>query len=262
VSEVVVLSSSTAAAADFPSEWFDVAAEGHFWLDWRFTAFAAQLRDCGVSLAAPWRAIDLGCGHGVLRRQVERAGGWTVDGCDLHAGALAQGGETRGATYLYDVFDRRPELRQRYDAILLFDVIEHVPEPDAFLAAVLDHLRPGGWLFVNVPALEGLRSHFDTVVGHLRRYDRASLTAALERQRLIVRDVRYWGFAMLPYLVIRRFTRARRDDAAGVIAHGVLPPAPWMDAWIRRIMAVETRLLRRPPLGTSLLAAAQRAGGG
>lgn len=259
MSEVIVL--SPVPAADFPSEWFDITAEGHFWLDWRFAAFAAQLRDCGVPLDAPWRGFDVGCGHGVLRRQVERATAWTVDGCDLHAGALGRNGATRGASYLYDVFDRRPELRERYDAILLFDVIEHVAAPDAFLAAVLDHLKPGGWLFLNVPALERLRSPFDDVVGHLRRYDRASLTATLRRQRLAIRDLRYWGFAMLPYLVIRRVTRARQNDAAGVIAHGVLPPAPWMDAWIRRIMAVETRWLPRPPLGTSLLAAARREGG-
>jgi len=47
-------------------------------------------------------------------------------------------------------------------------------------------LRPGGWLFVNVPALPALASAYDRAVGHLRRYTPASLRAALDQPPIVL----------------------------------------------------------------------------
>jgi SAM-dependent methyltransferase len=246
---------SVLAESDFPSEWYEIIAEGHFWPEWRFRAFLVQLDALGISRTTSWRGLDIGCGHGVVRRQIERCSMWITDGADLNRTALAQNRTQGGETLLYDIHERLPRLAESYDFVVLFDVLEHVADTQAFLRSVVYHLKPGGWLFVNVPALNSLSSAFDRVMGHLRRYNRRTLLAEFTSDALDVRDVRYWGFSMLPYLVMRKLMSSREASVPRVIERGVLPPKPWMDPWIRGAMAVETAHLRNPVIGTSLLAA-------
>ena len=47
------------------------------------------------------------------------------------------------------------EHRSAYDAVTLFDVLEHVNFPARTLAAVRALLKPGGHLFVETPSREG-----------------------------------------------------------------------------------------------------------
>lgn len=246
---------STIATPQFPDTWYEITTDGHFWLEWRFRAFLAQVRALGISLQHPWRGLDVGCGHGAVRRQLTQCSAWITDGADVSRAALAQNHACAGDHLLYDVRDRQPALAESYDFVLLFDVLEHVPDPAAFLTSALYHLKPGGWLFVDVPALNSLASGFDRAVGHLRRYNRRTLRADLDARALDVRDLRYWGGSMLPYLVARKVMTARAVPAPRVIECG-LPPKPWMNNWICKIMAWETRYVPNPPIGTSLLAAA------
>ena len=245
---------------DFPEAWHEITDDGHFLLEWRFRAFLAQLERLGLPTGRPWRGLDVGSGRGVLRRQLERRTAWTVDGADLDRDALARSRAERGEALLYDVRDRSPELRERYDVVLLFDVLEHVEDPPRFLADALHHLKPAGWLFVNVPALPRLRSSFDRVVGHRRRYSRRALRGEVERLPLAVRELRYWGFCMLPYLLLRKLHAPPEREVRRVLERGLSPPAAWMERWIFAIMDFETARLPRPPLGVSLLMAAVKVG--
>ena len=247
---------SAIAESDFPSEWYEIIADGHFWPEWRFRAFLTQLDGLGISRSTRWRGLDIGCGHGVVRRQIEGCTAWITDGADLNRTALAQNRTQSGETLLYDIHERQPGLAESYDFVVLFDVLEHVADTQAFLCSVVYHLKPGGWLFLNVPALNSLSSAFDRVMGHLRRYNRRTLRAEFDSQTVDVRDIRYWGFSMLPYLVLRKLTSSRGASVPRVIERGVLPPKPWMNRWILRAMEIETAHLRNPIVGTSLLAAA------
>lgn len=246
---------STGAVSDFPARWYEITAEGHFWIEWRFRAFLAQVEALGLSRTTGWRGLDIGCGHGAVRRQIERSTAWITDGADLNREALAQNSTRGGETFLYDIHERQPGLAASYDFVLLFDVLEHVEQTHAFLESVLYHLKPGGWLFLDVPALNGLSSGYDRVVGHLRRYNRRTVRAELDAHALNVRDLRYWGFSMLPYLAMRKLMSSRGMSPSQVIERG-LPPNPWLNRWICAIMELETAHLRNPILGTSLLAAA------
>jgi SAM-dependent methyltransferase len=256
MSAVTALSSGP--RPDFPDEWYEVAGEDLFWFEWRFRAFLGQLEALGVPLDGPWHGLDIGCGHGVTRGQLEHATRWTTDGADLNREALDQNRTRAGTAYYYDIHDRRAELEGRYDFLLIFDVLEHLAEPRAFVESALHHLKPGGLLFVNVPALDGLLSRYDEVVGHLRRYDMKTLRAEVEGSGVEVLDLRYWGFSMLPYLVLRRFLSRGTVSKRQVIERGVAPPMPWTEWPIRQIMKLETRLLSSPVLGTSLLLAAKK----
>lgn len=244
---------SIAPEVGFPGDWYDLNSADHFWFQWRIDAALRQFRDCGLATAAPLRVLDVGGGRGVLRDQVEARTSWVVDLVELNQAALASAAPGRGRHLYYDVRDRRPDLLGAYDAAILYDVIEHVEHPQALLDSVARHLKPGGLLLLNVPALQSLFSAFDVAAGHYRRYDRRTLADELAGWEIL--DLRYWGFALVPLLWVRKLLlRAPTDET---IRRGFGPPGGFTRFCLRSLAAVETALLPRGPVGTSLLAIAR-----
>src|ERR1700742_2057474 len=188
---------SPAAEIAFPDQWYEIMDERHFWMKWRTRAFLRQCRALSISTDTPSSVLEIGCGLGVLREMLETATKWTVDAMDLNAGALFHSAPGRGRTALYNIHDRAPELAAKYDAVILFDVIEHIDDPVSFMSSALYHLKPGGYVFINVPALQSLYSKFDAAVGHCRRYNKGTLEAELAKAGVFRVDDRYWGLTML-----------------------------------------------------------------
>lgn len=247
---------SAPPTSEFPQEWYGLATPDSFWMQWRLRAFLSQLDGLGLRLDQPLRALDVGCGNGTLRAQLEATTAWTVDGADIDLTSLEMNPPLRGECLLYDLADRRPEMRERYDALLVFDVIEHIADVPTFLEFCLFHLKPGGNVFINVPALEAVRSAYDDVAGHLRRYDRRTLRSTIESAGLELRDLRYWGFSLLPVAAMRKLVLAATPREK-VIQRGFQAPGSLVEAGLKALMRVETSL-PPPPLGTSLLAAARK----
>lgn len=245
---------SPALSSDFPEQWSELVGQDHFWMQWRLKASVSQLRSLGVSLDAPWHGLEIGCARGVVQTQLGGVSNWRIDGCDLSQASLEANRSSTGRKLLYDIHDRRGELEEAYDFLVLFDVIEHVADPRAFLESALFHLKPGGLVLVNVPALQPLASSYDRAVGHLRRYTRRSLESELQEGGLEVRDVRYWGFSMVPLLILRKMLTSFEKDPEKIIDRGMRERGGLVGRALRALMRFETKLLRRPFLGTSVLA--------
>ena len=84
----------------------------------------------------------------------------------------------------------------RYDAILLYDVLEHLQDPVATLVALGERLAPGGALFILIPNWDSLwRRAFPHHWGglqiprHQLFFDRSSIRGLLERTGYRVRTV-------------------------------------------------------------------------
>jgi SAM-dependent methyltransferase len=240
---------------DFPAEWYDLNAEDHFWFRWRFKAVRNMLAALNADLTAPARALDIGCGTGTLRDQLERVTAWTIDGVDLRHDALARARRGRGRLFVYDIFEQRQEFIAAYDYVFLFDVLEHVRPTGEFVDCVLRHLRPGGILFVNVPALEWLSSEYDTAAGHFRRYTLRTLCEEFSGRPVQVETACYWGCSLVPLLVARKIMVRGRKDVGGIIRAGFRPPNGLLNRALSVLASLETSLLRRPPMGTSALIA-------
>ena len=158
---------SPPAAVSMADRWFEIASLDHFWVRRRFEVLQ---RLAGAQLPAAKNMAEIGCGHGLLQRQVEDQFGKPVTGFDLNDFALKQNISRTSQVCCYDIFQREPALRQRFDLIFLFDVLEHLSDEQKFLDAVTFHLAPQGRLILNVPAGQWAFSAYDVAAGHQRRY--------------------------------------------------------------------------------------------
>jgi SAM-dependent methyltransferase len=216
-------------------EYFLNAKPEHFWVNRRFRV--AQTL-AGATLSQAKRIAEFGCGNGVVQRQIEIVYGRPVDGFDLNEFALLHNISRSGAIYCYDIHDRRRDLERRYDLVLLFDVLEHIEDEDAFLQSLLFHLVPGGRIIINVPAGQYLFSAYDRAQGHCRRYSAARLRQVVERNNLQVENITYWGLPMIPLLVLRRIlSRGKSEKEA--MSQGFHPPSAAINALLGAVSSCE-----------------------
>jgi SAM-dependent methyltransferase len=87
---------------------------------------------------------------------------------------------------------------QRFDSIICLNVLEHVRDDHASLAAIRRLLAPRGRLVLLVPALPALYGTLDRALGHYRRYTRHGLAALLRQAGFTVTHMEYFNLAGLP----------------------------------------------------------------
>lgn len=228
-------------------QYFDLAQPSHFWVERRFEVLqrlAGRWLHPGVS------CLEIGCGSGVLQEQIESRLGFPVDGCDLNLTALSLNRSRQGALLHYDIHERRPEFRERYDLVLMFDALEHIRDDIGFLQAAAFHLKKGGHLVLNVPARRELFSQYDVVNGHERRYHQADLKSVVRAAGLEVHAATYWGLPLYPVLFARKFA-VRFLAPAAAYQRGFQPPGRFANRLLRLLSRFEP--LPQSVMGTSIL---------
>jgi SAM-dependent methyltransferase len=246
---------SKPAAVSMGDEWFVLNDRGHFWVRWRFEVLRRRFGEALRQSAGP--LLEVGCGNGVFRAEIEATFGRTVDACDLNEAALKLAPPGQGRLMVYDVHERRADLLGRYAGLFLMDVLEHVEDDQGFLESSLAHLEPKGFVLVNVPAHEALFSRYDVAAGHLRRYDRKSLAALLEKAGLEAIDVLEWGFSLLPLLLLRKAMMASTPEER-ILERGFKPPGQAVNAMLLKLLHLELALPHRILPGTSVMAFARK----
>lgn len=92
----------------------------------------------------------------------------------------------------------------QFDLIIGMDVLEHLDDDSEALKTWTEMLRPGGRVFISVPAFGFLWSYHDEILGHRRRYNRNDLRKVLGRSGLRVEKLRYaFAHIFLPAFLIR-----------------------------------------------------------
>ncbi len=130
--------------------------------------------------------LDFGAGNGRFASgMLDR--GWQVHAVEPDPG-LRERLRSRGivASESLEALETRS-----FEAIYSVNVLEHIDDDRAVLASLHDLLRPGGRLFLYVPAFEVLFSANDARVGHRRRYRLGPLVGAVEAVGFQVRHARY-----------------------------------------------------------------------
>jgi 2-polyprenyl-3-methyl-5-hydroxy-6-metoxy-1,4-benzoquinol methylase len=152
---------------------------------WRLQKAARQVRELRerTGLRAG-RVLDVGSGYGFFRVALGQAG-YEHEGLEVSAHARRVAHEVYGlATHAGTLAEHWKGWRERFDAVTLFDLIEHLEDPGGALEQIASILAPGGVLGVKTPNLdcpeaEVFGPHYHSLKReHLSFYSAASLTAA------------------------------------------------------------------------------------
>jgi 2-polyprenyl-3-methyl-5-hydroxy-6-metoxy-1,4-benzoquinol methylase len=101
------------------------------------------------------RVLELGAGPGAITRELIQVGKCEVVAVDLDEAALEKLRTVCARTYRCDLNDpdwiRTLAGEDRFDAIVVADVLEHLYDPQQALASMIELLRPQGEVVVSIP---------------------------------------------------------------------------------------------------------------
>jgi len=198
--------------------WFDIATVDHFWIRRRFDVMR-RLADPVLRKAR--RVADIGCGNGLLQRELEECYGISVTGFDLNEVALQKNVSRMSPLFCYNIHDRNPEFRAHFDVLLMFDVLEHIENEPEFLQSVKYHLAESGTLLINVPAHQFFYSDYDRAAGHVRRYSASQVEVVAAQNNFKMRALTYWGLPLVSLLLARKtLNLPDADGKAGFDSRG------------------------------------------
>ena len=230
--------------------WFDVANSDHFWIRRRFEVMKGLADSL---LRNSQRVGEIGCGNGLVQRDIEDYYGTPVAGFELNELALQKNVSRISPLYCYDIHQRNPHFRQGFDLLVLFDVLEHIEDEAEFLQSVRFHLAESGTLLINVPAHQFFYSDYDRAAGHVRRYSLSQLEKVAEQNGFKARAFTYWGLPLVPLLVLRKAMSMQRSNGkAGFDSRGQTMNA--LLSLFARCEPIPQRLL-----GTSVMAVLENA---
>lgn len=126
------------------------------------------------------KILDIGCGAGTLSLYLANKG-HNVLGLDISSKAIKECLKSKKALGLNNVDFRTLDFlamktKNRYDAVLFTEVIEHLEDDSKALGSIHNFLKPSGIMILSTPSDTaplhklGITKKFDEEVGHLRRY--------------------------------------------------------------------------------------------
>ncbi len=199
--------------------------------------------------------VDVGAGTGQLL--IEFSATCKAIGIEPHSQALQIAGG-KPVQLVQGSVTHLPLISGRAALVTALDVLEHVADDAGAFAELLRITRPGGFIFIHVPAFQVLWSDWDESLGHKRRYTKRSLLRLVSRFDVTVWRCVYVNTAAFVPVLCYRWLRTRvrggggrrwEDDVPARVVNQMLyklfvVPACW--SWLS------------PPFGVSILCIVQR----
>ncbi|HVT58017.1 MAG TPA: methyltransferase domain-containing protein [Thermoanaerobaculia bacterium] len=139
------------------------------------------------------RCLDVGCAFGLMLDFARFAFGWEVVGVDP-SHLAPEGARALGLPIVHSYLSSALDLgREPFDLVICSEVLEHVADPHALLAAIGERLSPLGLLVLTTPNLDGV--HEGAAPGDLARALSPGLHLVLYDSALLARVLGAAGFA-------------------------------------------------------------------
>jgi SAM-dependent methyltransferase len=193
------------------------------------------------------RVLDFGAGAGQFALPLAELG---FDVTALEPDELLRG-RLHGRIAAVADPDELPD--RAFQCIYTLNVLEHIPDDVAALRRVRTKLRSDGTLLIYVPAFPLLYTSMDAKVGHLRRYTRRTLLAAVRAAGFAVERCAYVDslgfFAALVFKIGDRGAGDINRRALRLYDRAVFPLSRIIDRLTGRWFGKNLLLIARPDGG-------------
>jgi SAM-dependent methyltransferase len=242
----------------FRPEYFSELAKleaRNFWFRGRNNLIIDAINRC---FPDPQNFLEVGCGTGFVLSGISRSfPRLKLYGSELFVEGLSHAALRLPQAHLMQMDARRIPYSEEFDLIGAFDVLEHIEEDDAVLAAIQRALVPGGGVIVTVPQHPWLWSQSDDYACHVRRYRRGELEEKMARAGMKVVFSTSFVSLLFPLLVVARFGTRHADPNRDPGAELKLGAAT--NSILYAVMQLERQLIRfgfRFPFGGTRLVCA------
>jgi SAM-dependent methyltransferase len=141
------------------------------------------------------------------------------------------------------------EDRAEHSCLIAYNVLEHIEDDTGALRSMGRLVRSGGYIVLVTPAFPFAMSPVDIATGHVRRYTKRTMRAALRSAGLDIVDVRYANsLGLICYYVFTSLLRRTPAEGGTMTIYDRLV--------VPLVQGIE-RLVGRPPFGQSVLAVAR-----
>lgn len=141
------------------------------------------------------RLLDVGCASGLFLEAMQQYGGWKVEGVELNEAAAHATSARLNVPVFAGPVERAHFEDNSFDAVTMWDVLEHLHDPVVQLRSLRRIIRPGGALFVRLPDADSYLRAFCgrywvgyDLPRHMSVFSHATLRATLAQAGFAVID--------------------------------------------------------------------------